>query len=163
MASSVTEWADEEPITQVALAAQIDQPSSFTESDDWRTPILAFLRTGETPSNPDQVRLLKRAPRFTIIGDQLYRRAFSWPLLKCLGPEDADYVMREAHQGCCSNHPGGRSLARKILLAGYFWPTLQADSAKLVSTCIHCQKYQPFSKHPTKQLRAATISCPFDQ
>ncbi|XP_074557050.1 uncharacterized protein LOC141813039 [Curcuma longa] len=143
---------------------EIDQPPASAKPDDWRTPILVFLKIGETPTDPNEARLLKRrAPRFTLIGDQLYRRAFFKPLLKCLGPEDADYVMREAHQGCCGDHPGGRSLARKILLAGYFWPTLQADSAKLVSTCVHFQKYQPFSKHATEQLRAAMISCPFDQ
>ncbi|XP_074556255.1 uncharacterized protein LOC141812107 [Curcuma longa] len=164
MASSVTEWADEEPITQVALVVQIDQSSGSNELNDWRTPILTFLPTGETPSDPDQVLLLKRrASRFTMIRDQLYWQTFSRPLLKCLGPEDVGYVMREAHQGCCGNHLGGRSLARKVLIAGYFWLTLQADSAKLVATCIHCQKYQSFSKHSTEQLRAATISCSIDQ
>ncbi|XP_074576213.1 uncharacterized protein LOC141832648 [Curcuma longa] len=145
LATSVTEWTNEEPITQIAFIAQIDQSEPVATLDDWRAPLLNFLQSGATPSDPDQAKILRRrAARFTLVGDQLYRRAFSRPLLKCLGPEDAKYVLREAHQGCCGNHPGGRSLARKILLAGYFWPTLQADSAKMVSTCLHCQKYQTF-------------------
>ncbi|XP_074577859.1 uncharacterized protein LOC141834411 [Curcuma longa] len=164
LASSITEWTDEGPITQVAWITQIDQPPGTTDPSDWRNSILTFLRTGEVPANPEQTRLLKRrAPRFTLIGDQLYRRAFSRPLLKCLSLEDAEYVLKEAHQGCCGSHAGGRSLARKVLLAGYFWPTLQADAVKLVATCLHCQKYQPFQRHPTKQLKTTTTSCPFDQ
>ncbi|XP_074556483.1 uncharacterized protein LOC141812342 [Curcuma longa] len=48
-------------------------------------------------------------------------------------------------------------------LSWLLWPTLQADAAKLVSTCLHCQKYQPFQRQPTQQLKTATTSCPFDQ
>ncbi|XP_074573491.1 uncharacterized protein LOC141829917 [Curcuma longa] len=154
---------DDTTTTHIAAVAQIDQLPA-TEKEDWRTPIRVFLETETTPVNPDQARLLKRrASRFTLIEDQLYRRSFSKPLLKCLGPEDADYVLREAHLGCCGDHPGSRSLARKILLAGYFWPTLQKDATELVNTCVHCQKYQPFGRRPTEQLKAATTSCPFDQ
>ncbi|XP_074560659.1 uncharacterized protein LOC141816830 [Curcuma longa] len=134
LASSMAEWTDEGHIAQISFVAQIDQSEAVSEPEDWRSPLVNFLQTGATPSDPGSAKVLRRrAARFTLIGDQLYRRAFSRPLLKCLGPEDADYVLREAHQGCCGNHPGGRSLARKILLVGYFWPTLQADAAKLVS------------------------------
>ncbi|XP_074556553.1 uncharacterized protein LOC141812460 [Curcuma longa] len=60
MASSMTEWVEEGPLVQVALMAQIDQAPSETAADDWRTPILAFLQKGETSSEPDQARLLRR-------------------------------------------------------------------------------------------------------
>ncbi|XP_074556562.1 uncharacterized protein LOC141812469 [Curcuma longa] len=164
LASSITEWHQEGPITQVSFIAQIDQALTPAELDDWISHLLNFLQTGATPSDPDLAKVLRRrATRFTLVGDQLYRRAFSRPLLKRLGPEDVDYVLREAHQGCYGNHPGGRSLARKILLAMYFWSTLQADAAKLVSTYLHCQKYQSFSRRPTEMLKASTTSCPFDQ
>ncbi|XP_074562949.1 uncharacterized protein LOC141819599 [Curcuma longa] len=153
MASSVTEWTEEEPLSHVALIAQVDHPITIADLTDWRTPLLAFLQKGEVPSDPDQARLLRRrVGHFTLVGDQLYKRAFSRPLLKCLGPEDAEYVMKEVHQGCCGNHLAGRSLARKLLLTGYFWPTLQADAARMVATCLHCQKYQPFCHQPTEQL-----------
>ncbi|XP_074561342.1 uncharacterized protein LOC141817608 [Curcuma longa] len=164
MASSLSDWSEEGLATQVAFVAQIEQTTVVTEPADWRTPLLAFLLKGEVPSDPDQARLLRRrATRFTLVGEQLYKRAFSRPLLKCLGPEDAEYVMKEVHQGCCGNHLGGRSLARKLLLAGYFWPTLQADAAQMVATCLHCQRHQHFSHQPTELLRAATTSCLFDQ
>ncbi|XP_074559143.1 uncharacterized protein LOC141815080 [Curcuma longa] len=114
LASSMTEWTEEGPITQVAFVAQIDQAEATPQPEDWRSTLITFLQTGITPPDPSSAKVLRRrAARFTLIGDQLYRRAFSRPLLKCLGPEDADYVMREAHQGCCGNHPGGRSLARE--------------------------------------------------
>ncbi|XP_073137059.1 uncharacterized protein [Henckelia pumila] len=49
------------------------------------------------------------------------------PLLRCLSKEDVGYVLQEVHEGCCGDHGGALSLARRTLLAGYWWPTLQPD------------------------------------
>ncbi|XP_042439913.1 uncharacterized protein LOC122025208 [Zingiber officinale] len=125
---------------------------------DWRTAIMEFLRSGATPSNREEARLLrKRAGRFTLIGDQLYKNAFSRLLLKCVSTEDAEYILKEIHHGSCGGHPGGRSLARKILLAGYFWPTLQKDAAQTVATCLSCQKYHSFTHRLTEEMKASTL------
>ncbi|XP_073138146.1 uncharacterized protein [Henckelia pumila] len=59
-----------------------------------------------------------------MVDEVLYKRSFSGPLLKCLGPKEAHYVLKEIHEGCCGNHLGSYSLAHKVLLAGYFWPTI---------------------------------------
>ena len=41
------------------------------------------------------------------------------PFLRCLDEDDADYVLREVHEGVCKNHSGARSLAHKALRQGY--------------------------------------------
>ncbi|XP_042441279.1 uncharacterized protein LOC122026610 [Zingiber officinale] len=151
-------------IEQVSLVAHIDRMEWLTFPNDWRMAIAEFLKLGATPSDREDAYLLKkRAGRFILIGDQLYKKAFSRPVLKCVGPEDVDYILQEAHQGSCGGHPGGRLLAGKILLAGYFWPTLQEDAARIVATCLSCQKYHNFSHCPTEELKTSTVSCPFDQ
>ncbi|XP_042412096.1 uncharacterized protein LOC122001428 [Zingiber officinale] len=125
---------------------------------------LEFQRSGVEPVDPEEAHLLKkRVGRFTLIGDQLYKRVFTRPLLKCVGSEDIEYILKEVHQGSCGGHPGGRALARKILLAGYFWPTLQEDVARTVATCLSCQKYHNLSHRSTKEMKASTnIICRFD-
>jgi len=65
-----------------------------------------------------------RAARFVIINDMLYRLGYSFPYLRCAHPEEADYVLREIHEGICGNHAGARSLAGKALRTRYYWPTL---------------------------------------
>ena len=35
--------------------------------------------------------------------------------------------MREVHEGIFGNHSGLRSLAQKLVRAGYYWPTMQKD------------------------------------
>ena len=60
------------------------------------------------------------ASQYIMMNDHLYKRSFSLPLLRCLGPTNADYVLREVHEGICENHLGGKSLAYKVLRQGYY-------------------------------------------
>ena len=52
------------------------------------------------PDGKDPTRKLKvQASPFVLIKKVLYKRGFSRLYLRCLGPEEADYVMREVHEG----------------------------------------------------------------
>ena len=48
--------------------------------------------------------------------------------MRCLVPEEAEYVMREVHEGIYGNHSRVRSLVHKLIRAGYYWPTIQKDA-----------------------------------
>lgn len=78
------------------------------------------------------------------------------------GPGEAVGVLREIYEGCCDNHLGGRALARKAILAGYFWPTLNRDATQMVKAYRSCQVYNGRSERPTELMRASVASCPFD-
>ena len=67
------------------------------------------------------------ASPFTLIGDVLYKRGFSCPYLRYLVLDEANYVIREVHEGVCGNHVGERSLVHKLIRASYHWPTIQKD------------------------------------
>ena len=70
-----------------------------TESN-WTTPIASYLKNGVLPDRREAVRKLKiQVARFILIKDVLYKRGFSRPYLRCLGAKEADYVMREIHEG----------------------------------------------------------------
>ena len=74
------------------------------------------------------------------MGQDLYKRGYSKPLLKCLGPWEAQQALEEVHKGDYGAHLGGRALVRKILRPGFFWPTLRLDVAQKVRMCEKCQK-----------------------
>ncbi|RVW62879.1 Gag-Pol polyprotein [Vitis vinifera] len=59
----------------------------------------------------------------------LYKRSFTGPYLRCLNHSEALYVLAELHEGVCGNHSGGRSLAHRAHLQGYYWPTMKKDAA----------------------------------
>ena len=106
---------------------------------NWTMPLISYLKNGMLPEGKDATRKLKvQASRFVLIKDVLYKRDFSRPYLRCLVPEEAEYIMREVHEGICGNHSGVRSLVHKLIKIGYYWPTIQKDAEAYVKTCDKC-------------------------
>ena len=108
----------------------------------WIDPIWDYLVDEILPSDPKEASKLRtRSARFTIHRGTLYKRGFSTPILKCVGKEEANYVLREVHEGICGNHIGARSLAADTLRQGYYWPTMLKDATELVKKCKICQEH----------------------
>jgi len=59
--------------------------------------------------------LAKKAVHYVFIDEDLYKRGFATPLLKCLGKEQSEYVMNELHNGVCGMHYGHRTLAGRVI------------------------------------------------
>ena len=96
---------------------------------NWTTLTVSYLKDGTLPDGKEVARKLKvQAACFVFIKDVLYKRGFSHPYLRCLGPEKVDYVMKGVHEGICRNHSRLQSLVYKLIRAGYYWPTMQKDA-----------------------------------
>ena len=84
--------------------------------NNWTTPLVSYLKNGVLSARKKVTRKLKvQAARFVLIKDVLYKRGFSYPYLRCLGPEEADYIIREVHEGICGNYSGSWSLVHKLI------------------------------------------------
>ncbi|KAL5576126.1 hypothetical protein UlMin_017825 [Ulmus minor] len=91
------------------------------EEETWMTLIIRYLVTGECPIDKNEARKLRRrSAHYAYKYEQLYKRGYSVPLLKCITPERGLYVMQEIHEGVCGNHSGPRSLFHKVILQGYY-------------------------------------------
>ena len=95
--------------------------------------------------------------------DVLYKRGFSRPYLRCLVPEEAEYVMREAHEGICGNHSRVRSLVHKLIRARHYWPTMQKDVQAYVKTYDKCQRFSNTIRKPSEELTPMMALWPFSQ
>jgi ribonuclease HI len=113
--------------------------NSIIDSASWMSPIIRYLKNGKLPTNKTEARKLKiRASHFQLLGGTLYKMGFARPHLRCLSPEEANYAIREVHEGVCGNHSGARALAHKLTRAGYYWPSLLHDATQYVKTCDKC-------------------------
>ncbi|VFQ93701.1 unnamed protein product [Cuscuta campestris] len=114
--------------------------------DDWRYELMEYLETGQKPDDEERARkVVLRAPRFQVIDGHLYKRAIGGPLLRCLTNPEAERVIAEVHEGVCAAHQMSRTLAQRIILLGYYWPTIVGDCERYVQRCRTCQV---FYKHP---------------
>ncbi|KAI9123427.1 hypothetical protein K1719_004727 [Acacia pycnantha] len=54
-----------------------------------------------------------------MVEDQLYRKGLHSPMLRCLNPNEAGYVLAEIHGGANGQHMGAKALARKPFEQSY--------------------------------------------
>uniref|UniRef100_A0A2N9HB70 RNase H type-1 domain-containing protein n=1 Tax=Fagus sylvatica TaxID=28930 RepID=A0A2N9HB70_FAGSY len=138
--------------------------NSITINTTWMLPIIRYLKEGTLPADKTEAHKLQiRASRFQLLGGILYKMGFSRPHLRCLSPEEANYVIREVHEGVCGNHSGARSLAHKLTRAGYYWPSLLHDATQYVKACDKCQRFANVPRVPPEEITPITLPWPFAQ
>ncbi|XP_075633630.1 uncharacterized protein LOC142606113 [Castanea sativa] len=123
---------------KVQYIPSIDLPEiqQIGGGEDWMSPIIVYLNEGRLLEDKDEARKLRvRAAKYVLIDKVLYKRGFSQPYLRCLTPDESNYVLREVHEGAYKNHSGARSLIHKVVHADYYWPTIQADAKAYVKMC----------------------------
>ncbi|XP_074357618.1 uncharacterized protein LOC141697234 [Apium graveolens] len=98
-------------------------------NQNWMTPFINYLEKGELPEDKGKAQRLKaKATKFFLEKGLLYRKTFSSPILKCVGPEEAKYCLAEVHEGICGDHMSAKALAHKIIRQGYYWLTIHQDA-----------------------------------
>ena len=97
----------QEDLDRLVLVENLPKPSVSIDDEEvspvmselsWIDPIWDYLVDGTLLIDPKEAsKLRNRSVRFAIHRGTLYRRGFSTPILKCVGKEDANYVLREVH------------------------------------------------------------------
>ncbi|KAK2999343.1 hypothetical protein RJ639_022750 [Escallonia herrerae] len=135
---------------------------SITQESSWIDPIKDYLQNGTLPIDPKESRsIISRSARYAIIESVLYKRSFTLPYLRCLTPTEADYALREVHEGICGQHLGARALAHKVLRQGYYWPTMQHDALEYTKKCDACQRFASIPKQAPNPLTMMKSPIPF--
>lgn len=86
-----------------------------------------------------RARFLKqKAIFFCILNGSLYWKEPRGILLNCVVEQDAKRLMKDFHAGDCGGHQYWKKMVKKILRAGFYWPTIFSDTPKEVGTCHKC-------------------------
>nr|GEW65067.1 reverse transcriptase domain-containing protein [Tanacetum cinerariifolium] len=124
----------------------------------WMTPIVDYLNEGTLPEDKKEAsKLCLKARKYELMNGILYRRSFLTPWLRCVGPLQAEYVMREIHEGSCSMHAGPQSVVAKAIRLGYYWATMHRDARDMIRKC---NDSGPFPEGPRKILADFLIEIP---
>ncbi|KAM1072544.1 hypothetical protein FF1_017793 [Malus domestica] len=77
-----------------ALSTMVAEVCNLQQGDSWITPIYIFLAHGTLPNDKVQAMQIRyKATRYLIINDQLYKRSFNLPYLRCLMPTKVKTVI----------------------------------------------------------------------
>ena len=110
-----------EHLSEPSISTNSKEISLVTSMPSWMDSIWDYLVDGTLPDDPKEASKLRtRSARFTIHRGTLYKRGFSTPILKCVGEEDSNYILREVHEGIYGNHIGAWALIGKTLRQGYY-------------------------------------------
>jgi len=112
------------------------QVCALAEGDTWMTPYRRYLVDGALLVEPEEGKKVKRnAARYTLVDGVLFRHGFTHPILTCVSGDECTRIMAEFHEGICGSHVGGRSLASKVVRAGFYWPTVKEDCVRHAQRC----------------------------
>ncbi|GJR47767.1 reverse transcriptase domain-containing protein [Tanacetum coccineum] len=84
------------------------------------------------------------------------RKSFLEAWLRCVGPTQAEYEVKEIHEGSCSMHSGPRSVVAKAIRSGYYWPIMHKDAWNIIRKCDDCQTHRPVPRNPQQKLTPIT-------
>ncbi|GKE63709.1 reverse transcriptase domain-containing protein [Tanacetum coccineum] len=147
----------EKSINEAKVLAVVEE-----EGSTWITPIYEYLMEETPPTKKKKARVVKRKSRqYAAINGILYNKCFLGSWLRCVGPLQENYVLREIHEGSCSMHVGPRPVVAKALRIGYYWPTMHADTRKMIRECKDCQVHRLVPRNPQQNLTPIMSLWPF--
>ncbi|XP_072094135.1 uncharacterized protein [Arachis hypogaea] len=133
-------------------------------SPSWMDSITDLFENGKLPSDDKAAKGLRgEEAKYIVIQGQLFKKGLSQPLMKCLHPDQTDYMHSKVHEVCCNHHIGGKALARKLVRASCYWHSMMADFKAFVERCKRCQENANFHKAPAAELCLLMASRPFSQ
>ncbi|XP_022025008.1 uncharacterized protein LOC110925363 [Helianthus annuus] len=132
--------------------------------ETWMTPIIKFLRDGTLPEGEWAARKIRvKALQYELIGEELYRRSYLGPSLKCKDMEEAECVIREMHEGICGMHSGPRTVVRRAMNAGFYWPRMYETTSEEIKKCDNCQVHAPMTHQHKHPMVPVSTSWPFQK
>jgi hypothetical protein len=142
------------------VEAMETEPVSHAE--DWRAKYLAWIDRGELPSDRSEARhIARKAKSFIIIDGELYKRAASHVLQRCIPITYGRELIRDIHSGVCGHHAAPRTLVGNTFRQGFYWPTAVADANEVVCTCEGCQFYASKTNPPAHTLQTIPVTWSF--
>ncbi|MCO5561280.1 hypothetical protein L7F22_014901 [Adiantum nelumboides] len=105
--------------------------------------ILYFLETSECPKHLESVqrhRLVRKALSNQLIGEHLYHKGKDLVLRRVPLVKEIEKILMSCHDGVCGGHFAQEITSRKILQAGFVWPSLHRDVQHWCKACKACQQ-----------------------
>nr|GEX28224.1 hypothetical protein [Tanacetum cinerariifolium] len=106
-------------------------------------------------------RMIKYQEKLLELAGAFNRKSYLVPLMRCVGPLQANYVIREVHMGSCEMQDGPRQVVAKAMNLGYYWPFMHRDARELIRACDDRQAHASVPRLPKANMISVTSAWPF--
>ncbi|GKC33970.1 reverse transcriptase domain-containing protein [Tanacetum coccineum] len=103
LASVAFNHLTKEILVEVLNAKSVDGQEVNTiveeEEDNWMTPIMKCFKEGVWPVDENKARALRmKIGQYVVEDGVLFKKSYLSPMLRCVGPLQANYIIREVHE-----------------------------------------------------------------
>jgi hypothetical protein len=130
---------------------------------DWRDKYVAWLGRGELPSDRSEARRIARmAKSFALVDGELYKRAASGILQRCVPIPEGRELLRDIHAGICGHHtaPAPSWAMRSVkAFTGPWWSQTPARSCAPAKGANFTPEIQPPCSRPADHPHNMAFRC----
>lgn len=101
---------------------------------------------------PAPRHVARQATSYCLRDGELYRRRPNGVSLQCISEEQGCELLADIHGVDCGHHSSPHTLAGKVFLSGFYWPTLLRDTPELVRSDEACQIHAKQIHQPAQWL-----------
>ncbi|MCO5600709.1 hypothetical protein L7F22_054824 [Adiantum nelumboides] len=106
------------------------------------TPVANYILEGEFPKEFTAVqrrKLIKQASTFLWLEGALYQKGKDLVCRRVPSTNEIPKILKGLHEEACGGHFSHELTLKKVLLAGYVWPSMHADVQHWCRSCHNCQ------------------------
>ncbi|MCO5574731.1 hypothetical protein L7F22_028521 [Adiantum nelumboides] len=106
------------------------------------TPVVNYILEGEFPkefTTGQRRKLIKQASTFLWLEGALYQKGKDLVCKRVPSTNEIPKILKGLHEEACGGHFSHELTLKKVLLAGYVWPSMHADVQHWCRSCHNCQ------------------------
>ncbi|MCO5549937.1 hypothetical protein L7F22_003414 [Adiantum nelumboides] len=106
------------------------------------TAVVNYILEGEFPkefTTWQRRKLIKQASTFLWLEGSLYQKGKDLVRRRVPSTNEIPKILKGLHEEACGEHFSHELTLKKVLLAGYFWPSMHADVQHWCRSCHNCQ------------------------
>ncbi|MCO5572721.1 hypothetical protein L7F22_026480 [Adiantum nelumboides] len=105
-------------------------------------PVVNYILEGEFPkefTTGQRRKLIKQASMFLWLEGALYQKGKDLVCRRVPSTNEIPKILKGLHEEACGGHFSHELTLKKVLLAGYVWPSMHADVQHWCRSCHNCQ------------------------
>ena len=107
----------------------------------WYVDIANYLAIGKMPFHltpREKRRIVHNSTSYSWINEELYKTGLDLIIRRWVREDEILEILKACHDEPCGGHFSNKRTAYKILLLGYYWPSIFKDTKEYVKRCDSC-------------------------